>query len=72
MRRLEAGFGDQDADDPSDPFIGETLPPANEWIDDGWQEDAFMPRPLVAPRIHSYPPIIGGFPLLDLERDQDA
>ena len=40
----------------------------DHWEDDGWQEDAFMPQPLEAPRFHSYPPIYGGFPLLD---DQD-
>ena len=33
-------------------------------FDDGWQEDAFMPRPVEAPRFHCYPPVYGGFPLL--------
>src|SRR5690349_2308037 len=39
--------------------------PSDEWQDDGWQEDAFMPRPLEAPRFHSHPPVYGEFPLLD-------
>jgi hypothetical protein len=34
-------------------------------FDDGWQEDAFMPRPLEEPRFHCYPPVVGGFPLLE-------
>ncbi len=40
---------------------------AGSVFDDGWQEDAFMPRPLETPRFHSCPPVYGGFPLLDDE-----
>jgi hypothetical protein len=39
--------------------------PSDDPFDDGWQEDAFMPRPLEAPRFHCYPPVVGGFPLLE-------
>jgi hypothetical protein len=72
MRRLEAGFGEDGEEDSCDPYAPDEMPPSNEWHDDGWEEDAFMPRPLVAPRIHSYPPVIGGFPLLDAELDGDG
>lgn len=43
------------------------LPRGNDdqWENDGWQEDAFMPQPIEAPRFHSYPPVYGGFPLLE-------
>lgn len=76
MRRLEGGFGEGEAQDACDPYV--CLAPtasderSDEWLDDGWEEDAFMPRPYVAPRIHSYPPVIGGFPLLDAELDGDG
>ncbi len=69
MRRLEAGFDDSCPPDASDPFAREQSPATEDWLDDGWEEDAFMPRPLVTPRIHSYPPVIGGFPLLDADDD---
>jgi hypothetical protein len=62
MRRLEDGF---EAADSSDPFNDE--PTSLAIFDDGWQADAFMPRPLEAPRFHSYPPVYGGFPLLEDE-----
>jgi hypothetical protein len=39
--------------------------PLDDPFDDGWQEDAFMPRPLEEPRFHCYPPVVGGFPLLE-------
>ncbi len=58
----------------SDPFRGdnrfsqdEEEITAGSLFDDGWQEDAFMPRPLETPRFHSYPPVYGGFPLLEDE-----
>jgi hypothetical protein len=72
IRRLEAGFDEDAEQNSSDPYAPDEMPSANEWHDDGWEEDAFMPRPFVAPRIHSYPPVIGGFPLLDAELDGDG
>ena len=33
--------------------------------DDSWQDDAFMPWRNDAPRRPIYPPVFGGFPLLD-------
>jgi hypothetical protein len=57
----------------SDPFRNDSFREDEEEIaagsvfDDGWQEDAFMPRPLETPRFHSYPPVYGGFPLLEDE-----
>jgi hypothetical protein len=66
MRRLERGIAGADDNVRSDPFEEEGAA-EGDWFDDGWQEDAFMPRPLEAPRFHSYPPIVGGFPLLDTE-----
>ena len=64
MRRLETRISEGD-EDLCDPFAMDEAPAGDEWFDDGWQEDAFMPRPLEAPRFHSYPPVIGGFPLLE-------
>lgn len=58
----------------SDPFRNDCFVEDAEEIaagaafDDGWQEDAFMPRPLEALRFHTYPPVYGGFPLLDDDR----
>jgi hypothetical protein len=37
---------------------------------DGWEADAFMPRPLEAPRFHTYPPVYGGYPLLEDASDR--
>lgn len=66
---LAEGRGDvvHDFIDESDPFADEQEIAAGAVFDDGWQEDAFMPRPLETPRFHSYPPVFGGFPLLDDE-----
>jgi hypothetical protein len=64
MRRLENRFADED-DALSDPYPHAEPVEDDGECDDGWQEDAFMPRPLEAPRFHTYPPVIGGFPLLD-------
>ena len=47
-----------------DPFHADPAWDDSVAFDDGWQEDAFMPRPLEAPRFHCYPPVYGGFPLL--------
>ena len=69
MRKLEGrgGGGVHDFVDESDPFADEEEITAGAVFDDGWQEDAFMPRPLEALRFHSYPPVVGGFPLLEDE-----
>jgi len=72
MRKLEGrgGMTHEFADsDPfaSDPFRNDDEESASAIFDDGWQEDAFMPRPMEAPRFHSYPPVYGGFPLLEDE-----
>jgi len=63
MRRLESrgGFEDLSA---SDPFADED-DNCGAIFEDGWQEDAFMPPSSEAPRFHSYPPVFGGFPLLE-------
>jgi len=66
MRRLENRFESADGFGPSDPFADHE-PTSLAIFDDGWQEDAFMPQPLEAPRFHSYPPVYGGFPLLEDE-----
>jgi hypothetical protein len=66
MRRLEDRFESADGFDTSDPFADDE-PTSLAIFDDGWQEDAFMPRPLEALRFHSYPPVYGGFPLLEDE-----
>ncbi len=51
----------------SDPFEPDGADASVAVYDDGWQEDAFMPRPIETPRFHSYPPVYGGFPLLEDE-----
>lgn len=53
-----------------DPFDADPALDELDAFDDGWQEDAFMPRPLEAPRFHCYPPVVGGFPLLDAAGDE--
>jgi hypothetical protein len=67
MRRLHDRFDDTDDVDSSNPFTPVEASESSANFDDGWEEDAFMPRPLEAPRIHSYPPVYGGFPLLEDE-----
>jgi len=67
MRRLGARFEAADGFDSSDPFADDDEPTSLAIFDDGWQEDAFMPTPLETPRFHSYPPVYGGFPLLEDE-----
>jgi hypothetical protein len=66
MRKLQRR-GAAVEEDASDPFEPEGSEASVAVYDDGWQEDAFMPRPLEAPRFHSYPPVYGGFPLLNDE-----
>jgi hypothetical protein len=61
MRRLERRCGGDDEMNGDDPMHEDS----DAAFDDGWQEDAFMPRPIEPPRIHSYPPVYGGFPLLE-------
>ena len=67
MRRLQDRFDTSDELNSSDPFAPESGASSTAVFDDGWEEDAFMPRPLEAPRFHSYPPVFGGFPLLGEE-----
>ena len=67
MRKLQRRGAAVDEQDASDPFEVEESAASVAVYDDGWQEDAFMPRPLEAPRFHSYPPVYGGFPLLNDE-----
>jgi hypothetical protein len=67
MRRLERRGPAAEEQDACDPFEAEDVASSAAVFDDGWQEDAFMPRPLEAPRFHSYPPVYGGFPLLEDE-----
>jgi len=66
MRRLDQRYARFEDAEISDPFTADE-PAGSSIFDDGWQEDAFMPRPLEAPRFHSYPPVYGGFPLLEEE-----
>jgi hypothetical protein len=68
MRRLEdrSAPGDDDASDPF-AFDDATSSPEFDPPSADWQQDAFMPRPLEPLRVHSYPPIYGGFPLLENE-----
>jgi hypothetical protein len=67
MRRLDNRSVGYDDPVSSDPFA-DSDPPVSSDFDDGWQEDAFMPRPLEPLRVHSYPPVYGGgFPLLEDE-----
>lgn len=69
MRRLEDRYAGPDESELSDPFATDDCV-ADSWaFDDGWQEDAFMPRPVESLRFHSYPPVYGGFPLLENELD---
>jgi len=66
MRRLDDQFAAGDAT--SDPFAAADAFSTAPEFEDGWQEDAFMPRPLEPLRVHSYPPVYGGgFPLLEDE-----
>jgi hypothetical protein len=67
MRRLEDRYSDADDIDPCDPFSPDGAAGTSEFDPPtaDWQEDAFMPRPLETPRFHPYPPVYGGFPLLD-------
>src|SRR5438046_828753 len=59
MRKLDGRSVNPQEFDSTDPFAdGEELA-AGAVFDDGWQEDAFMPRPLETPRFHSYPPVYG-------------
>jgi len=67
MHKLESRGGVHDFVDDSDPFADDEEIAAGSVFDDGWQEDAFMPRPLETLRFHSYPPVVGGFPLLEDE-----
>jgi hypothetical protein len=65
VRRLESRYSTADERDVSDPFADGSSTSDATAFDDGWQEDAFMPRPLDVPRFHCYPPVVGEFPLLE-------
>jgi hypothetical protein len=67
VQRLEERYDDSDAaGDLCDPFAADDAPYAPGEFDDGWQEDAFVPRPLEAASANRWhPPVYGGFPLLD-------
>src|SRR5437660_7524331 len=54
MRRLEGRGAAVEELDACDPFDPEDASASAASFDDGWQEDAFMPQPVEAPRIHSY------------------
>jgi hypothetical protein len=65
IHQLERRY-DLDHDDMScDPFVADDAPCSPRAFDDGWQDDAFMPRPLGASRQRWLAPVFGGFPLLD-------
>lgn len=74
MRRLERGHSEENREERmalSNPFaVSETAAEddfGDEWQQEEWQQDAFMPRPIEESRFHCHPPVIGGFPLLDDE-----
>ena len=71
-RRLENRYAPVGDDDDCNPFGTDDEPLSHSQFDDGWQEDAFMPRPVESLRFHSYPPVYGGFPLLDDGEPDDA
>jgi hypothetical protein len=66
ISRLEDRYNiDDKANDLSDPFSADDRRVNPAVLDDGWEEDAFMPQPAGAPRWRWHPPVYGGFPLLD-------
>jgi hypothetical protein len=66
IHRLEQRYDSDDAAvDLCDPFAADDAPFCHAGCDDGWWDDAFMPRPLEASRQRWHPPVFGGFPLLD-------
>lgn len=71
VQRLEQRFeGDRADDQRSNPFATDEVECAAEVLDDGWEDgwevDAFIPRPLEAMSAsRRHPPVYGGFPLLD-------
>ena len=66
IHRLEQRYDSGEAaEDLCDPFAADDAPFCPAGFDDGWRDDAFIPRPLEA-SAHSWrPPVYGGFPLLD-------
>jgi len=75
MHRLEDRYATDGADrDSSDPFADgrfaqrENFDPPSA----SWQDDAFMPRPLEAPRCRWHGLVCGGFPLLDDGSEDDG
>ena len=72
VRRLEQRFEGDLADDPRcNPFTTDEAECGAEAFDDGWEVDAFIPRPLETRPLETisasrrHPPVYGGFPLLD-------
>ena len=67
VHRLEQRYdSDEAAEDLCDPFAADDAPFCPAGFDDGWWDDAFMPRPLEAVAANRWhPPVYGGFPLLD-------
>lgn len=76
MRRLEERYDVETEDAECDPFRDESSPlrsyDEDRWPDDAWESDGAQPVPAEAS--HGwYPPVYGGWPLLDdLEPELDA
>ena len=75
--RLELQYSVDGAEaDVADPFVADdapwTLPEETAEDDFGdWEDDAFLPPPHGMHRFHWYPPVYGGFPLLDDVAESD-
>ena len=65
--RLEDRYAAEKEDDETlvDPRTTDDESWSAHAYDDGWEDDAFMPRQLEPTRFRWLPPIYGGFPLLD-------
>jgi hypothetical protein len=71
--RLEERYAAEEDDDLTDPRTAEDASWSPDAYDDGWEDGAFMPRQLEPTRFRWFPPIYGGFPLLDdVCQDDDA
>src|SRR5262245_65939458 len=60
MRKLQRRSAAVDEQDSSDPFQGEDAEASVAVYDDGWPEDALLPRSLRSARVSSYPAVLGG------------
>ena len=77
VQRLEQRYEGDPTDDPRcNPFAADEMECGAADFDDGWQFDAFIPRPLETRPLDTrpletmsasrrHPPVYGGFPLLD-------